>query len=96
MAKRTGGSGRKTRGWTRKNVRRKGKISLTKYFQTFNIGDRVTLKAETAVQGGMYNRRLHGKSGIIDGQRGKCYFVNVNDQGKAKKIIIHPVHLERL
>lgn len=96
MAKRIGGSGRKTRGWARKNVRRKGKISLTKYFQTFNIGDKVTLKAETAVLSGMYGRRFHGKSGVVSGQRGRCYFVDINDQGKSKKLIIHPVHLTRL
>jgi large subunit ribosomal protein L21e len=96
MAKRIGGSGRKTRGWTRKNVRKKGKISLTKYFQTFEIGDGVVLKAEPAIRGGLYNRRLHGRTGIISGQRGRCYFVDVNDKGKDKKVIVHPVHLKRL
>lgn len=96
MAKRIGGARRKTRGWTRKNVRKKGKLSLTKYFQTFNQGDKVLLKIEPAVQGGLYPRRLHGKTGVVDGERGRCYFVNVNDQGKDKKLIVHPAHLERL
>ena len=96
MAKRIGGARRKTRGWTKKNVRRRGKLSLTKYFQTFDQGDKVVLKLEPSIQGGMYPRRVHGKTVVVAGQRGRCYFVNVNDQGKDKKLIVHPVHLKRL
>ncbi|MBW3021882.1 hypothetical protein KY328_03110 [Candidatus Woesearchaeota archaeon] len=36
MVKRIGGARRKTRSKMKKPVRRKGKISITKYFQEFN------------------------------------------------------------
>lgn len=95
MAQRIGGNRRKTRNKLKKNVRRQGKISLTRYFQKFNEGDKVYLTAEPAVQKGMYFPRFHGKAGIIKGKQGFCYKVQVKDMNKNKIIIIHPVHLKK-
>lgn len=80
----------------KKPVREKGKVSMTKYFQEFNEGDRVTLKAEPAVQKGMYCLRFHGKQGVIKKHIGRCYEVSIKDQCKEKTLIVHPVHLQRL
>jgi len=93
MVKRIGGLRRKTRYKFRKEKRRRGKISITKYIQSFNIGENVYLTAESAVQKGMYHPRFMGKSGVIKSKRGKCYEVAINDFGKEKILIIHPVHL---
>ena len=90
-----GGIRRKTRYKLRKEKRSKGKISITRYFQSFDIGDRVYLSAESAVQKGMYHPRFMGKSGTIKGKRGRCYEVLLNDMGKEKNLIVHPVHLRR-
>lgn len=95
MAKRVGGFRRKTRSKLKKNVRERGKISIRKYFQSFNIGDKVILKAEPAVQKGMYFPRYHAKHGVVKGKAGKCYEVMINDQKKEKTLIVHPVHLKR-
>ena len=95
MVKRIGGLRRKTRYKFRKQKRRRGKISVTRYFQSFNSGDRVYLGLESAVQKGMYHPRFMGKSGIISGKRGRCYKVSINDFGKDKVLIVHPVHLRR-
>ena len=95
MVKRIGGLRRKTRYKFRKEKRSKGKISITRYFQSFDTGNRVYLSLESAVQKGMYHPRFMGKSGIITGKRGKCYEVAINDLGKAKTLIVHPVHLKR-
>lgn len=95
MAKRVGGFRRKTRHKLRKNIREKGKISLTKYFQTFQINDRVLLKAEPAVQKAMYFPRFHGKTGVIKGKQGKCYRVLIKDDKKEKMLIVHPIHLRK-
>lgn len=95
MVKRIGGMRRKTRYKFRKENRRKGKISVTSYFQSFNLGDRIYLTAEPAVQKGMYYPRFMGKSGVVKGKRGRCYEVAINDSGKKKMLIIHPVHLKR-
>ncbi|MBI3035289.1 50S ribosomal protein L21e [Candidatus Woesearchaeota archaeon] len=96
MVKRIGGLRRKTRYKLRKQKRNRGKISITRYFQSFNLGDRVCLGVESSVQKGMYHPRFMGKSGIIKAKRGKCYEVSINDLGKEKKLVIHPVHLRRV
>lgn len=95
MVKRIGGLRRKTRYKLRKEKRNRGKISITRYFQSFDVGDRIYLGAEPAVQKGMYHPRFMGKSGIIKGKRGKCYKVAISDFGKEKTLIVHPVHLRK-
>ena len=95
MVKRIGGLRRKTRYKLRKEKRSKGKISITKYFQSFSVGDGVFLGAESAVQKGMYHPRFMGKAGTIKGKRGRCYEVLLNDMGKEKTLIVHPVHLRK-
>ncbi|MBI3031888.1 50S ribosomal protein L21e [Candidatus Woesearchaeota archaeon] len=93
--KRIGGNRRKTRYKLQKPLRQRGKLSLSKYFQTFDVGDKVNLIAEPAVQKGMYLPRYHNKSGIIQKKTGTCYEVKINDLGLDKVLIIHPVHLRK-
>ena len=93
MAKRIGGLRRKTRYKFRKEKGKKGKISLTRYFQSFNAGDRVNLTVEPAIQKGMYHPRFMSKTGVIKCKRGRCYEVKISDMGKEKILIVHPVHL---
>jgi large subunit ribosomal protein L21e len=92
---RKGGNRRKTRSIMRKNIRERGKISLTKYFQELEEGQQVLLKAEPAIQNGMYFRRFHGNVGKVVGKRGRCYEVAIKDQNKDKTVIVHPVHLRK-
>ncbi len=95
MAKRIGGLRRKTRYKFKKERRAKGKISLTRYFQSFKEGDKVFLDVEPAVQKGMYYPRFMGRTGTIKGKRGECYEIYVNDFGKEKTLVVHPVHLKK-
>ncbi len=95
MVKRIGSPRRKTRHLLKKAIRQKGKISITNFFAEYNPGDKVALKAEPAYQKGFYHKRFHGKVATILSKKGKCYFVSINDQGKDKKLIVHPVHLSR-
>ncbi|MEW6062778.1 MAG: 50S ribosomal protein L21e [Nanoarchaeota archaeon] len=94
--KRIGGSRRKTRKKLKKNIRLKGKISLRKYFQNFNIGDKVCLVAEPSIQKSMYHARFHSLTGTVKAKRGSCYEILVKDKNKEKTIITHPIHLKRL
>lgn len=96
MVQRKGGARRKSRSKMKKPIRKKGKISITKYFQEFKEGDKVALKAEPAVQKGMYCLRFHGKQGIVKKQVGRCYEVAVKDFTKEKTVVVHPVHLKRI
>ena len=95
MVKRIGGMRRKTRYKLTKEICDRGKVSLTRYLQSFTKGDRVYLAAEPSIQKGMYYPRFMGKSGIVMGKRGKCYEVKIKDFNKEKMLIVHPVHLKR-
>lgn len=96
MVQRIGGNRRKTRFKLQKNDRTRTKISLSKYFQKFEPGQRVLLKAEPAVQSGMYFPRFHGLTGIIQSKQGKCYYIKIKDHNKEKKVLVHPVHLRKV
>jgi len=96
MAKRIGTSRTGTRHKLKKHIRRKGKVSLTSYFQKFKIGEKVLLKAEPAIQKAMYFPRFHGKTGIIKGKKGNCYNILIKDNKKEKTLIVHPVHLKKV
>jgi len=95
MTKRIGTSRRKTRSKLKKNVRTRGKISITKYFQIFKTNDKVQLIAEPAVQKGMYFPRFHGKTGKVTGKKGLCYNIEIKDGKKLKTLIVHPIHLKK-
>jgi ribosomal protein L21E len=93
--KRIGGFRRKSRAKFTKPLRQKGKISLTRYFQEFNSGDRVLLTVEPAVQKGLYAHKFMGKSGIVKRRNGRCYEIMSKEQNKEKGLIVDPVHLKR-
>ena len=95
MVDRVGGFRRKTRAKMRKNVRDQGKISIRAFLQSFNPNDKVRLGAEPGYQKGMYHPRFYGKVGIVKKQVGTCYEVKINDNGKDKVVVAHPVHLAK-
>ena len=96
MVTRIGGSKRKSRYKLRKEIRSKGKISVSRFMQTFEVGERVHLSIEPSLPKGSYHHRFIGKTGIVRGSRGRCFEVAVRDGGKEKLLIIHPVHLKTL
>lgn len=93
MVDRVGGFRRNTRYKMRKNVRSRGKISIRQFLQSFNVGEKVQLKSEPAYQKGMYFPRFYGKVGVVSKRVGTCYEVKINDMGKDKTVVVHPVHL---
>ncbi|MBR9676599.1 50S ribosomal protein L21e [Candidatus Woesearchaeota archaeon] len=96
MVQRVGGARRKTRTKMKKPIRKKGKISISKYFAVYKEGEKVLLNAEPAVQKGIYSLREHGRLGVITGKRGACYLVDVKvGNTKTKQFIVHPVHLKK-
>lgn len=96
MVKRIGSARRKTRKRISKNIRERGKISISRYVKTFKKGERVLIKIEPSVHKGMPFRRYHGVSGTIIAKKGRCYELAVTDGSKRKIIIAHPCHLRRL
>jgi large subunit ribosomal protein L21e len=94
MVQRIGGFRRKTRHKLKKDIRSKGKTSLSRFLQDLNIGDRVCLKADSSYQKGMYFPRFHGKIGVVKAKKGRYYEVLVKDQNKEKTLLLHPLHFK--
>ena len=76
-------------------MRSLGKLSLRRFFRSFNEGDRVYLAAEPSYQKGMYFPRFHGKAGIVKKKQGTNYYVEIKDGRKRKQLLVHPVHLKK-
>ncbi|MEK6901304.1 MAG: 50S ribosomal protein L21e [Nanoarchaeota archaeon] len=94
MAKRIGTKQRKTRYLFKREIREKGKIPLSKYFQSFTLGDRVHLRLNSSVEKGQFFRRFQGLTGVITGtQKGSCYEIKIQDKDKEKIVYVHPIHL---
>ena len=91
---RTGGSRRKSRYKLTKEIRDRGKISVSRFMQDFAVGQSVHLIMEPTFQKGAYHTRFIGKTGTVKSLRGNCYEVLINDGGKEKTLLIHPVHLK--
>ena len=79
----------------RKQVRTKGKIQLSKYFQKLNSGERVSVVRELSVNAG-FPKTLQGRTGTVENKRGSAYVVEFKMGKKDKRFIIHPVHLKKL
>lgn len=79
----------------RKNIREKGKLSLSKYFQKFSEGDRVAIVREHS-ENPKFPKRIQGLTGKIEGMRGKAYLVKVKEGNKEKLHILKPVHLKKI
>jgi len=85
----------RTRKKLSKKARMRGKVTLTKMLQTFDIGERVIIKHEPAIHKGMPHPRYKNKVGVIIGKQGKVYKIKISDNGKVKCLLAHPVHLEK-
>ncbi len=96
MVKRIGTHQRKTRYKLKGEIREKGKVSLSRYFQGFQEGDKVNLKIHTVVRKGRFHPRFHGLSGKITGnKKGSCYEILIKDGDKQKTLYVHPIHLKK-
>jgi len=81
----------------KKSVREKGKRNLSRMFQKLEIGDRVCLCRDVSSKGkASFPRRMGGRTGVIEGKRGRAYIVQVNDLNAKKRFIIKPIHLKKL
>lgn len=79
----------------RKPIRTRGKLKLSEYFQKFKEGDYVAVKIEEAISRS-FPKRIQGRTGVVEGKRGKAYRVNIKDGNKEKRFIIEPVHLKKI
>ncbi len=89
------GTRTKTRNKLKKSVRARGLSPITKGFQTFEVGEKVNIIIDPSIHKGMPFSRFHGLTGVVVGERGTAYEVNVKDGNKMKMVVARPEHLVR-
>lgn len=89
------GSRTKTRTLLQKKPRQRGLSPITRAFQRFEEGDKVNIIIDPSVHRGMPFSRFHGLTGVVIGQRGAAYEVNVKAGDKTKTVVARPEHLVR-
>ena len=80
---------------TKKNVRQKGKIPLSRYFKKFEKGDRVAVVLEKSLNPKI-PKRIQGRAGVIENKRGDAYVVKIKNKNELKMFLIKPIHLKKL
>ena len=88
------GPRKKTRYKWKKEIRRRGIPPVTSVIQKFEVGQRVHIVCEPSVHQGMPNRRFHGMTGTIVGQRGRAWLLQIRDGESTKTVIARPQHLK--
>ena len=79
----------------KKKVRTRGKVSLSRYFQKLKVGDSVAVVKEKAVRSS-FPKRLQGRTGVVESERGRAFLVKIKDIGKEKRFLIEPIHLKKI
>jgi len=79
----------------KKPLRTRGKIQLSRYFQSLKEGDSVAVIEEKSLQP-RFPKRLQGRTGKVEKRIGKSYSIKINDQKKEKRFIIPPIHLKKI
>jgi len=79
----------------RKNVKQKGKIRLSRYFQELKNGECVAVVRDQAFNPA-FPIRIQGRNGIVVGKRGLAYIIKIKEGGLEKVHIIAPAHLIKI
>src|SRR5205807_10519381 len=92
MVKASKGIMEKTRQKFRRGPRQRGLSPITRSFQTFDVGAKVTIVIDTSVQKGWPHHRFHGMTGTVVERCGAAFVVDVRFGGRIKKAIVRPEH----
>ncbi len=79
----------------RKPIRTRGKLQLSRYFQELVKGDFVSVSKEQSVSSS-FPKRIQGRTGIVEGRKGKAYIVKITEGSKDKRFLIEPIHLKKI
>ncbi len=95
MVKASKGIMEKTRQKYRRGPRQRGLSPITRSFQKFELGDKVTILIDSSVQKGWPHNRFHGMTGTVVEKRGRAYVIDVRFGGRIKQGIVRPEHLRK-
>ncbi len=80
---------------SRRSVKQKGKLSLSRFFQKLKSGDYVAVTRDLSIPF-PYSNRIQGRTGKVIEKRGSSYYVEIKELNKPKKYTMHPLHLKRI
>ncbi|MFZ1970819.1 MAG: 50S ribosomal protein L21e [Candidatus Nanoarchaeia archaeon] len=78
-----------------KRIQTNGRPGLSRIFQKFKEGDPVAVVREPSIDS-RFPFRLQGLTGVVIGERGNSYIVEIATLNKKKEFIIEPVHLKKI
>ncbi|WP_019177954.1 50S ribosomal protein L21e [Methanomassiliicoccus luminyensis] len=93
MVKASRGLRRKTRQIFSKTPRTKGMTPITHEFRNFDVGQKVSVVIDPSVHYGTPHMRFQGKTGVVTGQQGRAFVVELKDGNKLKTVVARPEHL---
>ena len=94
MRKSHGFKSRHTRFRLRKRrIRDRGKYSLGRILQKYEVGDVVDIIIDPSVPQAQPHYRFHGKTGKIIETRGRAFIISVKDGNKEKTLITRKEHM---
>lgn len=79
----------------KKSIRERGKTRLSQYFQELKEGDVVAI-VKNPSHTSNFPMRMQGRTGMIEGKRGKAYIVKLQDFNQEKRFIVEPIHLKKI
>lgn len=86
---------RRSRNILKGNPRDRGKISIRRYTQKFEIGEIAAIDIDVRYRNIPYPK-FNGKIGRIKGKQGRAYYITINDNGRYKDILVPPEHLQKI
>jgi large subunit ribosomal protein L21e len=95
MVKSSKGFRSRSRGTFTKDVREKGMPPITRFLQTFEIGESVLVNIEPSDPHGQPHPRYQGRTCTVVARVGRAYRIDFVDGGKRKQLIANPVHLRK-
>lgn len=86
---------RRSRNTLKGKPRDRGKISIRRYFQEFEVGETAGISIDVQYRNIPYPK-FNGKVGKITKQQGRAYYININDNGRKKDVLVSPEHLQKI
>ncbi len=80
---------------TNRKLKAKRRITVNDRLKEFEVGEKALIKPVPEHTTAPH-RRYHGRVGVVVEKRGSAYVVEVKDGGKTKKLIVPPVHLQKI
>lgn len=92
---RSHGERKNTRKKLSKRKRERGLSPISRAIQRFAAGERVHIRIDPSVHKGMPHQRFHGKTGMVIGERGRAFIVEVSDGNRQhkKELFVRAEHL---